>query len=217
MLAEGYLGSGRQRLGFLNSIGVAIACAIVSGCSGEPAPTENLFARQVEGNVWDVSPVRGEFRPLMYRRSGYEYKCTECHEDFTSPPKQGDLEGEHSAINDAFDHGLNTNCLSCHNNEDRNNYISHDGTSIPSTQPARLCAKCHGPIYRDWERGIHGRQNGHWDRTKGSRSKLLCIQCHDPHNPAFPLMAPEPPPERSRLTTGSGERPTQHDREEESH
>ena len=57
-----------------------------------------------------------------------------------------------------------------------------------------LCAKCHGPKYRDWKAGVHGRQNGYWDATKGPKEKLRCIQCHDPHKPAFPPIKPLAPP-----------------------
>lgn len=34
----------------------------------------------------------------------------------------------------------------------------------------KLCAKCHGTIYRDWEqRGMHGRQNGFWKADASRR------------------------------------------------
>lgn len=172
----------------------------LGGCFYSPKVSENLEARVVEGNLFDTTPVRGEFKPLRNRRTGFEYRCTECHEDFDSPPTQGNLEGEHKEIHDMFAHGLNTSCMNCHNNADRDSYIDHDGTAIPATNPARLCAKCHGPTYRDWERGIHGRQNGYWDRTRGERTKLLCVQCHNPHAPKFAPMAPDAPPPYSRLS-----------------
>lgn len=197
--------TGNRRVGFtswhraLISV-VSISCA---GCFYTPVVPEDLETRGVDGNVFDTTPVRGEFLPLRNRRTNFEYKCSSCHEDFDSPPVQGDLVGEHAAIHDSFDHGLNTSCMNCHNREDRDAYIDHDGTSIPASNPARLCAKCHGPTFRDWENGIHGRQNGYWDRSRGERTKLLCVQCHDPHSPKFPLMAPDPPPPYSRLSESS--------------
>ncbi|MEK7793822.1 MAG: hypothetical protein AAB353_04800 [Candidatus Hydrogenedentota bacterium] len=166
-----------------------------NGCFWTPGEPNSLYVRSMPGEVFDTAAVRGEFRPLRLRRTGFEYRCTECHEDFTSLKRKPELPGEHAAIYAEFNHGLNTNCLNCHNSGARNDYIDHEGSVISSEQPARLCAKCHGPLYRDWERGIHGRQNGYWDADLGPREKLLCVQCHDPHNPKFKPMTPEPPPQ----------------------
>ena len=41
--------------------------------------------------------------------------------------------------------------------------------------------------------GVHGRQNGHWNKAMGERTKLRCIQCHDPHYPLFQPMKALPP------------------------
>jgi hypothetical protein len=135
----------------------------------------------------------------MNRRTGFEYRCSECHTDFENPVREGGDGGEHTEIYTIFEHGLNTRCINCHHQEDRNAYVDHDGSPIAADNPTRLCAKCHGPMYRDWEAGIHGRQNGSWQKDSPVRTKLLCVQCHDPHNPAFKSMAPDPPPIYSRL------------------
>lgn len=66
-------------------------------------------------------------------------------------------------------------------------------TEIAQADVVQLCAKCHGTIYRDWEAGVHGRQNGYWDAAKGEKTRLRCIQCHDPHSPQFKDMKPLPP------------------------
>lgn len=174
-------------------------------CAPDPSGQafNGLHERTVTGNVFDTAPVRGELQPLRRRRGPYEFKCSECHTAITSPPRQQANVMEHADI--VFNHGLNTNCLNCHHPVDRNNYLGFDGEVIPAEQPARLCAKCHGPQYRDWEKGIHGRQNGHWDASKGPKTRLFCIQCHDPHDPKFPLMAPSPPPPHDRFAqTGKG-------------
>ncbi len=186
-------------LSSLRTLVLAGALAVcLAACSPEQEQGE-LYVRVLEGNVFDTTPVRGAFEPLRLRRSGFEYKCAECHTDLGLSKKRGFPEAEHKKILAEFDHGLNTQCLSCHNRADRNSYIDHDGTALPSDNPSRLCAKCHGPTYREWQVGIHGRQNGYWDKKQGARTKLVCVQCHDPHNPAFPLMKPDAPPIRSRL------------------
>lgn len=167
-------------------------------------PPESLFVREVQGEVFDITPVRGALKPLLHRRGSFEYKCTECHNDFTSAQRQNAEIPEHAKINAGFDHGLNTFCVNCHHPTDRSAYVAHDGSVIPSTDPALLCSKCHGPTYREWQVGIHGRQNGSWERDNPARTKLLCIQCHDPHQPKFAPMTPDPPTIRSRFDTGAG-------------
>jgi DNA-directed RNA polymerase subunit RPC12/RpoP len=177
---------------------LSIVALCSAGCSSE-SPAENLYERQLDGEVFETTPIRGAFRALRNRRTGFEYKCSECHNDFTSPKAKGTSKAEHAEITEAFEHGMNTRCQNCHHEGDRNAYVDHDGSPIPATNPARLCAKCHGPIYREWQIGTHGRQNGYWDANKGERTKLLCVQCHDPHQPAFKPMTPDPPPIRTRF------------------
>lgn len=179
---------------------LVVAMLLEGGCAPDPtqAVYADLYVREVSGNVFDTTPVRGELKPLRRRRGVYEFKCSECHVSIASPLRQQPNVSEHGDIH--FNHGINTNCLNCHHPQDRNNYLGYDNEVIPASEPARLCAKCHGPQYRDWEVGIHGRQNGHWDASRGEKTKLYCIQCHDPHHPAFPPMRPSPPPPYSRFT-----------------
>lgn len=186
---------------FVNaSLAALMLMFLAAGCTqDEEEQAQALFEREVAGNVFDTTPVRGAFRPLRYRRTGFEYKCSECHKSIEPPDRQNPILAEHAHIAEAFDHGMNTVCTNCHHPEQRNDYVDHDGSVISSENPARLCAKCHGPIYRDWQHGVHGRQNGYWDARQGERVKLLCIQCHDPHFPKFAPMTPDPPPIRSRL------------------
>jgi hypothetical protein len=178
-----------------------IGLGLASGCAPVVPTAEALYERQVDGEVFDMTPVRGDFKPLLHRRGSFEYRCSECHNDFTSPQRQNPEIPEHAAIVEKFDHGMNTSCVNCHHPEDRNSYVDHEGAPISSTEPAKLCSKCHGPTYREWEVGIHGRQNGSWDRNNPARTKLLCIQCHDPHSPKFAPMIPDPPAPRSRFDT----------------
>lgn len=192
------MGVAGRRITLGPSVLLALLC--LGGCA--PAvipPPESLYVRDVQGEVFDITPVRGEVKSLLHRRGSFEYKCTECHNDFTSAQRQNAEIPEHAEINARFNHGLNTFCVNCHHPSDRNSFVAHDGSPIPSTEPALLCSKCHGPTYREWEVGIHGRQNGGWERDNPARKKLLCIQCHDPHQPAFASMVPDPPTIRNRF------------------
>lgn len=183
-------------------LGMVYLCVIVVlalGCAPEPVLPGELFVRTVEGNVFDTAPVRGEARALRLRRSGFEYRCAECHADFDSPARQSELRSEHAGIYKRFSHGLNANCLNCHKRENRNVFVDREGNVIDPENSEVLCAQCHGPAYRDWKAGIHGRLNGYWDRSKGQRTQVTCIQCHDPHSPSFAPMTPDPAPVYSRL------------------
>jgi hypothetical protein len=71
--------------------------------------------------------------------------------------------------------------------------VDYDGSEIAQADVVLLCAKCHGTTYRDWKAGVHGRANGFWNADLGDKTKLRCIQCHDPHHPKFQAMKPLPP------------------------
>ncbi|RJP26829.1 MAG: hypothetical protein C4527_14500 [Candidatus Omnitrophota bacterium] len=151
----------------------------------------------------DSAPIRGEVEPLRLRRSGFEFKCSECHRTFETSRNQKALVAEHTNL--IFAHGSNDYCLNCHHRTNRDAYANHDGSEIPADQPARLCAKCHGLIYRDWLVGIHGRLRGTWDPADSGSERILCIQCHDPHQPKFPDLKPMPGPMRGRVHVYGGE------------
>ena len=91
-------------------------------------------------------------------------------------------------------------CLDCHHGEQRNKFVDHRGNEISFDEPQKLCGKCHGPVYRDWRDGIHGKRIGEWAST-GKKRWWVCSECHNPHdvqqgsrNSGFATMKPEPPP-----------------------
>lgn len=138
----------------------------------------------------DTAPPRAT-KGLDLVRGNWTYNCMECH---TLLPARWHYDRpmvQHEDIH--LDHGNNRFCLNCHHPKNRNAFVDYDGTEIPQAQVVQLCAKCHGTIYRDWEAGVHGRQNGHWNPSMGEQTKLRCIQCHDPHSPKFKEMKPLPP------------------------
>jgi hypothetical protein len=125
-------------------------------------------------------------------KAGWTYNCMECHKLF---PARWHYDGrpfnEHKNIK--LDHGNNRFCLNCHHPTNRNAFVDYDGSEIAEADVVKLCAKCHGTIYRDWQAGVHGRENGYWNTTMGDKTKLRCIQCHDPHSPKFKPLKPLPP------------------------
>lgn len=182
------------------SVCSALMLVLITGCDSPEIPADSeLYVRVVEGNVFDTSPVYGEVQTLRLRRTGFEYKCSECHTDFEHEPTSNRPQGEHAIILAKFDHGSTIYCMSCHHIKDRNSYVDNLGRPMSAEKSEALCARCHGPMIRDWKDGAHGRTNGFWDESFGERKKLTCVQCHDPHTPQFPKMVPSPPPIRSRL------------------
>lgn len=174
-----------------------LMCSVSCSSFQNQAAATALYERPQALQPYDIAPVRGPTRALRLHRDGDEYPCTSCHEGFTGDLGQAALEGEHNNL--TFNHGLNLRCLNCHNPANPDTYVYHDGSEIPGDTPTRLCAKCHGPHYHEWQIGIHGRSNGAWSAGLGPQTVLDCVQCHDPHRPSFQPIEPEPPPVLTRF------------------
>ncbi len=159
------------------------------------ADSSNGAFAEIGATTVIVQPVREALLtdPPELRIGAFEYACQECHKLFDSrdeaAPRFPPL-AQHQEI--ALDHGLNDRCFNCHDREDRNRLVLHSGETVGFNEVEVLCAKCHGPTFRDWERGVHGRIDGYWNSEKGTPIQRRCSECHDPHAPAFgqwPLMA----------------------------
>ncbi len=125
--------------------------------------------------------------------------CSSCHT--TTKPN---LENRSAADLDQFHQGLkyqhgDLTCLSCHNSGNYDTLRLADTRTVEFSDSMTLCSQCHGPQRRDYERGLHGGMNGHWDLTRGGRTRNTCINCHDPHTPKFPRVLPVLPP-RDRIS-----------------
>ncbi|MBI4658851.1 MAG: hypothetical protein HY735_08410 [Verrucomicrobia bacterium] len=127
--------------------------------------------------------------------------CYACH-DKAKPPQvkmneknEVVLPEEHNDL--VIQHGRNRrndHCYNCHDSANLDHLLTRDGHRFKLVESTMLCASCHGPTYRDWEVGIHGRVSGYWDRQKGPVTKQDCTACHDPHSPAFTTLKPAPGP-----------------------
>jgi hypothetical protein len=124
-------------------------------------------------------------------RNGWTYNCMECHTLIAARWHYDRPVNEHRDI--TLDHGNNRFCLNCHHPTNRNAFVDYDGTQIAQRDDVQLCAKCHGTTHRDWQAGVHGRSNGYWRAGAGEKTRLRCIQCHDPHRPRFQEMKPLAP------------------------
>ncbi len=128
--------------------------------------------------------------PPTARIGTFDMQCNSCHKLFESADPTPEVLNQH--IDLVHDHGLNSRCFNCHDNKDREKLVARDGSTFPLTDVVTLCAQCHGPTYRDWTEGIHGKTMGSWDPSSAKQERLRCDACHDPHAPAFgpwPLLA----------------------------
>jgi len=102
-----------------------------------------------------------------------DFDCYTCHEEGKKQELKFDakdqlvIPDEHSDIVMGHGtHGRNNNCFNCHNDANLLRLQPRDGRELKFEQSTLLCGSCHGPTYRDWEAGAHGRTSGYWNRTK---------------------------------------------------
>jgi len=128
--------------------------------------------------------------------------CAECHPP--NDPVKLDYDSSGNVIVPKAHQGLlamahghtlrNNNCYNCHDRDQLDQLHTPDGAVLKFDQATQLCASCHGPTYRDWSAGAHGRTGGYWDRKAGPIRREECTSCHDPHAPAFTGIIPMPGP-----------------------
>lgn len=125
--------------------------------------------------------------------------CKTCHslrEPKPLPSSSAELKEFHVGL--TVRHGSLT-CGSCHDPAAPSERLHlASGEILPMTSVLALCSQCHGPQRRDYDRGMHGGMTGYWDLSRGPRTRNLCVDCHDPHAPAFVGGMPLPPP-RDRI------------------
>jgi len=134
--------------------------------------------------------------PPTYVNGGYEHRCNSCHRLFRSGADTSKNLIQHKEV--VLNHGLNNRCYNCHDRKDREKLVLMRGVLSGFSDATLLCAKCHGPVYRDWQNGTHGKTLNTWQDTD-QRRRLNCTECHDPHSPAYPRLVPLPSPNTLRM------------------
>lgn len=154
-----------------------------------PTPTQTTIGLPSDTHL-DRTPPRTT-KGLDLVKLGWSYNCMECHKLLQPRWHYDRPMVEHQNLR--LEHGENRFCLNCHHPTNRNAFVDYDGSEIREADVFLLCAKCHGPTYRDWKAGVHGRRNGFWNPQMGPQTRLRCIECHDPHSPKFRPMTPLAP------------------------
>ena len=156
---------------------------------------------RIKPAYYDTTPVRGTLKPgLLFEGA----PCGTCHDSMGQPAEDPRKRGTfHAKV--VLRHGMNVRCFNCHNSGKRDSFVAYGGEPIPYSRVETLCAKCHGPHYRDWLDGAHGRRSGYWNTAQGERKTLVCIGCHDPHWPVFKPLRAAPAPRTLRVAARVGE------------
>ncbi len=171
----------------------------------------------VDTNFLDTSTTRLSYADLV--RTGADlsdFDCYACHDKKKPPPLRLDTNGviivakEHPDIVMGHGrHGRNNNCFNCHNETNLVLLQPRDGRELTFSDSPQLCGSCHGPTYRDWEAGAHGRTSGYWDPARvNDRQRKACVNCHNPHSTRFPSRKPAPGPHPLREITAATAPPT---------
>lgn len=175
---------------------------------GKPAQVRQLPL--VGSDFLKTETWRRSYADLVRGKADLDaFDCYSCHEQGKKQELKYDAKNqlvipdEHSDIVMGHGtHGRNNNCFNCHNDTNLLRLQARDGHDLKFEESTMLCGSCHGPTYRDWEAGLHGRTSGYWDRTRGSFKKQDCVNCHNPHSPKFPGRKPAPAPNHLREKSG---------------
>ena len=187
-------------LGALTLVFLALGALLFAGTWGRPPQRQNITL--VDAKFLETTPWRRTFGDMIKAKEDLsDYDCYACHEKNKPPPIRFDanqkiiIPKEHANI--VMGHGShdrNNLCYNCHNEANLLTVQVRDGRELKLSDSPPLCGSCHGPTYRDWEAGAHGRTSGHWNRTQGDIQRLACANCHDPHAPRIPTRPAAPAP-----------------------
>ena len=193
---------GKQRLALAS---LATACLGLAG-----AFLLELWGRPVA--LAPIAPAAPEFtNTSTVRQSGAElvrtggdasgFECYACHDQKKAIKLKFDAqqnivlsEPHRDLLLGHGRHNRNNHCFNCHDETNLLRLQTRDGRELKLLDSSPLCGSCHGPTYRDWEAGAHGRTSGFWARQLGPRERQNCVSCHDPHAPKFPPQKPAPRP-----------------------
>ena len=168
---------------------VSLLSVEFTGCNRDSKDNSDHFLSSTSST--EIITDTANLIPIETFSSDY-FPCNDCHIDIVPNTQRRELVEMHDDI--IFDHDSeNRWCLACHNTNNRDSLILAGGKLLGFDESYKLCGQCHGPKYRDWKLGIHGKRTGEWN---GQKQYLLCVHCHDPHSPKIKGLKPMPPPRR---------------------
>ncbi len=178
---------------------LALAACFALNLWGHPSKPYPIAL--VDPQLLQPTTIRKSYAQLIAEKADLsDFDCYACH-DRKKPPtiKYDDqhnivVPSEHKDV--VMGHGRhnrNNNCFNCHDEQNLELLQTRDGRELKLAESPPLCGSCHGPTYRDWEAGAHGRTGGNWTKPAEAR-RQICVDCHNPHAPKIPKRQPFPPP-----------------------
>lgn len=113
------------------------------------------------------------------------YKCSKCHTESIQKLQTASATYDkrtHQEIKLQHSNTLIMECTTCHTDHNMDVLHNMNQTSIDFNESYRLCGQCHPHQFEDWKGGAHGKRISFWAEPRISKT---CVQCHNPHNPAF--------------------------------
>jgi hypothetical protein len=159
------------------------AAAVVTGSDKGTLAAPGVGAQR-------AAPERLEAPPPPFSEG--LFPCSNCHAAMTPNRTRRTLTEMHTDIVLKHDE-THRWCLDCHDATNRDFLHLAGGERVAFTESYLLCGQCHGEKFRDWRAGVHGRRIGNWN---GAKEYLLCVHCHNPHQPHFQALAPKPAPKK---------------------
>jgi hypothetical protein len=200
----------------LSGVFLALAGALLLRAWGNTPPLPPVPL--VDPSFTSNAPSRVSYSQMVAEKADLsDFDCYGCHERSKPPPLRFDdqhniiVPKEHSDI--VMKHGThnrNNLCFNCHEETNLVVFATRDGRQLKLSESTPLCGSCHGPTYRDWEAGAHGRTSGSWTRQPGTITRLDCVSCHNPHSPKFQPRTPAPGPHPLRVKTDSSAEHAKH-------
>lgn len=189
-----------SRACFLIPAALVLACSEDVTRAPRPAPGPPIATIEIHQPERLTSVVTDELDALG---RPVRVACVTCHSlrpPAPLPRTMAELDEFHTGLR--FAHG-ELSCGSCHAPDAAPALRLADGTRVELQAAILLCRQCHGPQARDYDHGAHGGMTGHWDLSAGGRTRNHCVDCHDPHSPAFEPTRPVLPPRDHGLTRRS--------------
>jgi uncharacterized CHY-type Zn-finger protein len=191
-------------LGALVVVFAGLGAAFLGNLWGHPPARQEIAL--VDKAFLEKTPWRQTYGDLVRAKEDLsDFDCYGCHDKKKPPPLRFDAKSilivpdEHKDIVMGHgSHNRNNLCYNCHNESNLETFQVRDGRELKFADSTQLCGSCHGPNYRDWDAGAHGRINGYWDTKLGEARKLDCANCHNPHAPRIPTRIPAPGPHALR-------------------
>jgi hypothetical protein len=173
-----------RRLARLSNLPIAVSLLLCAACGNRDVPREFGPAPTAGGASDDmVVAPRQDLLPT--------YPCSSCHDSMPRNPHRRTFTIFHTVRNH-FKHGDSERwCYQCHSIVDLDRLVLANGSLVTFDKGYLVCGGCHGDKLRDWKLSVHGGSTGFWNGQKVRRS---CPACHNPHDPQFPQIRPEPAP-----------------------